>query len=339
MFDAVILARSGSKKIKNKNLINLNGITLIEKIIYEAKKSKKIQSIYFLTDSKKYANLAYLAGAKIPFLRTKKISSDNSRDFDTFEFFYKWLKKNKITVSRYFVHLRVTSPFVSSVDIDRAINKMSLTKNADSLKSVELIDHYTPYKMWKLKNNQLMEPLVKNTKINEPWNSPRQNLPKVYFQNAQIDIFKTSLISKGTISGKKIIPFELNDFKYIDIDKPIDIINLENIFNLTKKIKKIAVDIDGVIASINKSLDYKNSKPIKKNIKSINAISAKGVKILLFTSRGYETGIDWKKFTILQMKKWGVSYSKIYFSKPNADLYIDDKALTPGSLMINKFKI
>ena len=180
---------------------------------------------------------------------------------------------------------------------------MSLTKNADSLKSVELIDHYTPYKMWKLKNNQLMEPLVKNTKINEPWNSPRQNLPKVYFQNAQIDIFKTSLISKGTISGKKIIPFELNDFKYIDIDKPIDIINLENIFNLTKKIKKIAVDIDGVIASINKSLDYKNSKPIKKNIKSINAISAKGVKILLFTSRGYETGIDWKKFTILQMKK------------------------------------
>ncbi len=28
------------------------------------------------------------------------------------------------------------------------------------------------------------------------------------------------------------------------------------------------------------------------------------------------------------MKKWGVSYNKIYFSKLNADLYIDDKALT-----------
>jgi len=39
-----------------------------------------------------------------------------------------------------------------------------------------------------------------------------------------------------------------------------------------------------------------------------------------------------------QLKLWGVKYNKIFFNKPNADIYIDDKALTPASLIYNNFK-
>ena len=34
-----------------------------------------------------------------------------------------------------------------------------------------------------------------------------------------------------------------------------------------------------------------------------------------------------KPLTVLQLKKWGVLYHKLYFGKPSYDLFIDDKAM------------
>ena len=34
-----------------------------------------------------------------------------------------------------------------------------------------------------------------------------------------------------------------------------------------------------------------------------------------------------KPLTLRQLKKWEVSYDKIYFGKPSFDLFIDDKSL------------
>ena len=53
-FWAFIPARSGSKKIKNKNLIKLKGKPLIAHSIIAAKKNKYIKNIIFSSDSKKY---------------------------------------------------------------------------------------------------------------------------------------------------------------------------------------------------------------------------------------------------------------------------------------------
>ena len=49
----LICARSGSKGIKNKNLIKLSGKNLLSTAIKVGKKSKYIKEIYFSTDSKK----------------------------------------------------------------------------------------------------------------------------------------------------------------------------------------------------------------------------------------------------------------------------------------------
>ena len=48
-------------------------------------------------------------------------------------------------------------------------------------------------------------------------------------------------------------------------------------------------------------------------------------RIVLFTARGYKTGIDWEELTEMQMQKWGVKYHELIFGKPDADYYIDDK--------------
>ena len=70
---SIILARSGSKSLKNKNLSNLDGKPLIYYAIEAAQSSKRINRIFVSTDSKKIKKIALRYGAEVPFLRKKKI--------------------------------------------------------------------------------------------------------------------------------------------------------------------------------------------------------------------------------------------------------------------------
>jgi len=92
---ALIPARSGSKGIKNKNIVKINNKELIGYTIDLAKKIKLINKIIISTDSKKIKKIAEKFGAIVPFLRPKKFSKDNSTDLDVFKHYLFWLNKKK----------------------------------------------------------------------------------------------------------------------------------------------------------------------------------------------------------------------------------------------------
>ena len=75
---AIIPARSGSKSIKHKNLIKINGKTLINIAVSKAVKSKLFSKVLISTDSKKYADEALKYGADILELRPKNLSDDKT---------------------------------------------------------------------------------------------------------------------------------------------------------------------------------------------------------------------------------------------------------------------
>ena len=75
---AVIPARSGSKSIKHKNLIKINGKTLINIAVSKAVKSKLFSKVLISTDSKEYADEALKYGADILELRPKKLANDKT---------------------------------------------------------------------------------------------------------------------------------------------------------------------------------------------------------------------------------------------------------------------
>ena len=95
--------------------------------------------------------------------------------------------------------------------------------------------------------------------------------------------------------------------------------------------KIICFDIDGVICNT-KSKNYKESTPIKKNIKKINELYKKGYFIKIFTARYMGRSNNRikiatkkaKKLTIFQLNKWGLSYHKVIFGKPSYSLFVDD---------------
>ena len=86
------------------------------------------------------------------------------------------------------------------------------------------------------------------------------------------------------------------------------------------------IDIDGTLCATSGS-DYKNSTPRMDIISKVNQLYERGRTIKIFTSRGATSGIDWREFTEKQLKSWGIKYHELIMGKPEADIFIDDKAV------------
>ena len=79
---AIIPARGGSKGIYRKNIKKIFGKPLIQWTINEAKKVSQISKTIISTDDLEIAKLANKLGADVPFIRPKKLASDNSLGID-----------------------------------------------------------------------------------------------------------------------------------------------------------------------------------------------------------------------------------------------------------------
>lgn len=84
-------------------------------------------------------------------------------------------------------------------------------------------------------------------------------------------------------------------------------------------------DIDGTLCTRNDG-DYARAEPFPDRIAVVNSLHAAGHVIKLFTARGSTTGIDWRDVTERQLLTWNVRYHVLVMGKPEADVFIDDKA-------------
>lgn len=98
---------------------------------------------------------------------------------------------------------------------------------------------------------------------------------------------------------------------------------------------RICFDIDETL-TIKAGEDYTiDSLPDEIMISLVNALYDKGHNIVLYTARkmqsnGHNVGVALAKAgpnTFKWLEKYNVKYHEIFFGKPNADLYIDDKAV------------
>lgn len=233
---ALIPARGGSKGVPNKNIMKLNGHSLLGWSIAAAKKSSMIDRVIVSTDSKEYANIAIQYGAEVPFLRPDKISTDTSTDLEFIEHALDFFK-NESAEPDYIVHLRPTTPIRNPIKIDAAI-KLINNKKCSSLRSVHEMSE-TAYKTLEIDDHNYLKPigLVQSAGLDN--NAPRQSFPKTYQANGYVDILISSHIRKNkNIHGKNCIPFIteqaieidcLDDFKYLEYVISKDS-NLDKIF-------------------------------------------------------------------------------------------------------------
>ena len=93
--------------------------------------------------------------------------------------------------------------------------------------------------------------------------------------------------------------------------------------------ERYCFDIDGTICSQEEPDNYSKATPNKLIIKKINELYDKGNIIYLFTSRH----MDKERITKEWMGKYNVKYHHIFFGKPVAKIYVDDRSITPNEFL------
>lgn len=216
---AFIFCRSGSKSIKNKNIKNFNGISLLKRNIIKLKKVSKINKIFLSTDSEIYKNIAEEMGIIVPFLRPEKLSNDESNEIDAWKHIINFLKLNNDHFD-IFMSVPVVSPLKKSKLIESCLDKF-LSSNYDYLTTV-VKSNCNPY--WNLfkENNGNLEIFDKSKfSLNN-----RQSFEDLYQETTIAFISRPNIILNMTNnaydSNLKIGYYEVKPDEGIDIDTEMD---------------------------------------------------------------------------------------------------------------------
>ena len=199
---AIIPARAGSKGIKDKNIIDLNGKPLIAYSIEAGLKSKYIDKVVVTTDGEEIAREAIKYGAEVPFLRPEYLSSDNAKTIDAVIHCIEEMEKLGEKYD-YVVLLQPTQPLRQSWHIDEAI-ELILEKNEEALVSVSKVkDH--PILMRTIDSNGYAINLLEGSSTKR-----RQEFPDFYKVNGAIYInkinqFKINYIKSIMKTQRKIV--------------------------------------------------------------------------------------------------------------------------------------
>lgn len=218
---AIIPSRGGSKSIPLKNIKPFLDKPLIVHSIKIALDCPSIDRTIVSTDSEDIALIAKEAGAEVPFLRPAEYAQDDTLDLPVFEHCLQWLQKNESYLPDIIVQLRPTSPLRTTNMVEKAIQILTNNPQADSVRAI-CEPTQNPFKMWTITDEGYLSPLLNNTDILELYNQPRQNLPKVYWQNGYVDVTRRkTILEKKSMTGDKIMPLLVDNSNIIDIDNEL----------------------------------------------------------------------------------------------------------------------
>ena len=212
---AIIPARSGSRSIKDKNIIFYKGKPLIYYSIKTALKSKFIDRVIVSTDSKKYQKISKNFGAEVPFLRPRKFSSNTSLDYDYILHTTKYVIKNNYYPDL-IVLLRPTTPNREINIVNKGIRLFIKNFNKyDSMRSVSEFNQ-PPQKLFMIDKDRL-KGFFDKTLSGEYHALPRQKYPKTYLPNGYIDIGFFIKQCIGDLTAQKTISTSYNNISISQI--------------------------------------------------------------------------------------------------------------------------
>lgn len=124
---AIIPARGGSKRIPKKNIKEFSGKPIIYYSINAAIQSKLFDEVVVSTDDNEIAEVALSYGAKVPFLRPKKLSDDYIGTHDVVKHAVNFLIENGQKF-KYACCIYATAPLIMSSDLISAFEIMKKEK-------------------------------------------------------------------------------------------------------------------------------------------------------------------------------------------------------------------
>jgi len=212
-FLAFIPARGGSKRLPNKNLLNLAGKPLVAWTIEAAKKSQYVHDIILSSDDDRILEIGRDYGITA-LKRPDYLATDEAKTVDVVMYHL-----NQIFFQPDFIILlQPTSPLRTSLHIDKAIEFLQ-SKKADAIISVCEVDYPVEWCNILPEDGNLANFIQK-----EFLNLRSQDLPKRYKINGALYIIKTEkfLKEKTFFLQENIHAYIMDKFSSIDIDDEFD---------------------------------------------------------------------------------------------------------------------
>jgi N-acylneuraminate cytidylyltransferase len=211
---AIIPARSGSKRLPNKNSALFGNLPLLVHSINYAKENG-ITNIVVSTDDVSIKEIALKYGAEV-IDRPKYLAGDEASTVSALKHVLQSMGEDFDTV----VLLQPTNPLRPKTLLKEALQKFE-EDNYDSLMTVT-------------RNHQKFGKIINNTF--EPFNykigQRSQDLEPLYFENGLLYITKANLILEDKILGKHNFPFIVeHPFAHVDIDTKEDFEYAEYLMN------------------------------------------------------------------------------------------------------------
>jgi CMP-N-acetylneuraminic acid synthetase len=224
---ALIGARAGSERVKDKNVRRLAGHPLLAYAIETAHRAEVFDRILVSTDSEQIAQVARWYGADVPFLRPVEYASSTSPDIE----WIAWTLRRLDERYDLFAIVRATNPFRGPEVIRRGLDQLLATPEADSIRAVELVKQH-PGKMWVIDEvGRLMRPLLDQSHLDVAWHAGQyQALPPIYVQNSALEIAWTRVVeATGTREGRMLAPFLTEGYEGLNIDDEDDFARAEEL--------------------------------------------------------------------------------------------------------------
>ena len=217
---AFVPARSGSERVPGKNVRLLRGHPLLAYAIETALQSGAFSQVVVSTDSEEIAEIARWYGGHVPVLRPAEYATATSPDIEWLSFTLDRLDESYDL----FAIVRATNPFRGPDTVNRGLEQLLATPEADSLRAVERVKQH-PGKMWLLaEDERTMIPLLDQSQLEVAWHAGQyQALPPVYVQNSALEIAWTRVVSEtGTREGRVVTPFFTEGYEGFNVDDEED---------------------------------------------------------------------------------------------------------------------
>lgn len=203
---ALIPARRGSKRIKEKNGVLINGKPLFEYSIKVAKESKYVDEVIFSTDSQDWLNYAQNLGCEKNKLRPKELSGDASKTIDVILYELGCMECKDFDA---IVLLQPTSPYRTVDLLDGAIEEYFKTET--SLVTI-ISAKEQPIFIRKIVNGKLEKILTTTSDVRS------QDFEKIYKIIGNIYINNVKELKYSTVLNENEVGYIIDEKFDIDID-------------------------------------------------------------------------------------------------------------------------
>ncbi|MBH0276477.1 pseudaminic acid cytidylyltransferase [Helicobacter pylori] len=205
---AIVLARSSSKRIKNKNIIDFFNKPMLAYPIETALNSKLFEKVFISSDSMEYVNLAKNYGASFLNLRPEVLADDKATTLEVMAYHMKELELKDEDIA---CCLYGASVFLQEKHLKNACETLKQNQNTDYVFTCSPFSA-SPYRSFSLENGVQMA-------FKEHSNTRTQDLKTLYHDAGLLYMGKAQAFKEmRPIFSPNSIALELSPLEVQDID-------------------------------------------------------------------------------------------------------------------------